>query len=294
MAVDAAGRRLLAAHSAAGTLTVVNLRTDKPVGEVNVGESSGVAVDRAEGKYFVGTTKGVAVVSSSTLKKTGFIDTGGPADAMVFDPANDRLYAGHDDGQEVWVIDASHDRVVGHISIPGAPELMAIDSRTDRLYLNIKPRNEVVAIDLKTQRIVNHWSTRPTVSPHGLVLDQSANKLFVAGHSRIVSEFTLDGKRVKKVDIGPGRVDQIAFDASLGRLYCPTEGRLAVVAVSASGTHYLGSVPIPRGTHSVAVDPKTHTVWIAYANGHHSYVQPFTPTSAAASGKQSGSVHAGD
>jgi hypothetical protein len=39
----------------------------------------------------------------------------------------------------------------------------------------------------------------------------------------------------------------------------------------------LGSVPMPKGTHSVAVDPTTHQVWIVYADDQHSYAQAFAP-----------------
>ncbi len=72
MAVDSARRRLFAAHSRAGTLTVVDLAAGKLAREVPVGRSSGVAIDPQDGKYFVGTTQGVAVVDRNTLEKTGF------------------------------------------------------------------------------------------------------------------------------------------------------------------------------------------------------------------------------
>jgi DNA-binding beta-propeller fold protein YncE len=118
MTVDSARRRLLAAHSKAGTLTVIDLAADRLEREVPVGQSSGVAIDPQDGKYFVGTTQGIAVVDRNTLRKTGFISTPGPADAMVFDPHNDRLYVGHDDDSELWVIDPRHDRITGRIAIP--------------------------------------------------------------------------------------------------------------------------------------------------------------------------------
>ncbi|MGA8382264.1 MAG: YncE family protein [Stellaceae bacterium] len=278
MTVDGARRRLLAAHSRAGTLTVVDLAADKLEREVPVGQSSGVAIDPQDGKYFVGTTQGVAVVDRNTLRKTGFISTPGPTDAMVFDPHNDRLYVGHDDDGELWVIDPQHYKIIGRIAIPGAPELMAIDPQSHRLYLNIKPKNEVVAIDLGAGKIIAQWSTSPTDSPHGLALDLADRRLFVAGQSPTVRVFSLPaGKPVEGIDIGPGHVDQIAFDTLARRLYCPSSGRLVTVGVAAGASTVLGSVAIPPSTHSVAVDPRTHRVWIAYADKDHSYVQAFAP-----------------
>jgi DNA-binding beta-propeller fold protein YncE len=282
MTVDSDRHRLLAAHSQAGTLTVIDLAADKLEREVPVGKSSGVAVDPQDGKYFVGTTEGVAVVDRNTLGKTGFIPTPGPTDAMIFDPQDDRLYVGHDDAGELWVVDPRRDSITGRIAIPGAPELMAIDPQSHRLYVNIKPSNEVVAIDLAIGKVVAQWSTLPTDSPHGLVLDPAGRRLFVAGRSPTVSVFALPaGKPVEGIDIGPGHVDQIAFDGGEGRLYCPSSGRLVTVAITPGSDTVLGSVAIPQGTHSVAVDPRTHRVWIAYADKDGSYVQAFAPVTAA-------------
>jgi DNA-binding beta-propeller fold protein YncE len=279
--VDNDRHRLLAAHSQAGTLAVIDLAAGKLEREVPVGHSSAVAIDAPDNKYFVGTTEGVAVVDRDTLGKTGFISTPGPADAMVFDQNDDRLYVGHDDDGELWVIDPRHDKITGQIAIPGAPELMAIDRQSHRLYVNIKPKNEVVAIDPGIGKIIARWSSLPTDSPHGLALDLPDRRLFVAGRSRTVSVFSLPaGKPVEGIDIGPGHVDQIAFDALARRLYCPSSGRLVTVAISAGSDTVLGSVAIPQGTHSVAVDPRTHRVWIAYADEDHSYVQAFAPAAA--------------
>ena len=281
MTVDGDRHRLLAAHSQAGTLTVIDLAADKLEREVPVGKSSGVAVDPQDGKYFVGTTQGVAVVDRNTLAKTGFIATPGPTDAMVFDE-DDRLYVGHDDGGELWVIDPRRESIIGRIAIPGAPELMAIDPRSHRLYVNIKPANEVVAIDLASNKLVAQWSTLPTDSPHGLVLDPADRRLFVAGRSATVSVFALPaGKPLAGIDIGPGHVDQIALDTNDRRLYCPSSGRLVTVAITPGSDAVLGSVAIPESTHSVAVDPGTHRVWIAYADKDRSYVQAFAPVAAA-------------
>ena len=57
-------------------------------------------------------------------------------------------------------------------------------------------------------------------------------------------------------------------------------GGWSLSAVAAGSDTVLGSVAIPQGTHSVAVDPRTHRVWIAYADKDHSYVQAFAPAAA--------------
>ena len=273
LAVDSAHHRLLAAHSQAGTLSIVDTAGNKLEKEIPVGDKpSGVAVDAQDGKYFVGTLTGVTFLDSKTLEKTGFVATSGPTDAMVY--AGGKLYVGHDDGSELWVIDVKSAKLVGHIDIPGVPEIADADGQ--RLYQNIKDKNEVVAIDLGSGKIAASWPTPATDSPHGLALDPKGGRLYISGHSAKVSVFSLpDGKALPGIDIGDGRSDQTALDSSMGRLYVPNSGKL--VAVQLSDGKVLGSVPIPQGTHSVAVDSATHLVWIAYADDKDSYVQAFKP-----------------
>ncbi len=273
LAVDSAHHRLLAAHSQAGTLSIVDTLANKLEKEIPVGDKpSGVAVDAQDGKYFVGTLTGVTFVDSKSLEKTGFVATSGPTDAMVY--AGGKLYVGHDDGSELWVIDVKSAKLAGHIDIPGVPEVADADDR--RLYQNIKDKNEVVAIDLSSGKIVASWPTPATDSPHGLALDSKDGRLYISGHSAKVTVLSLpDGRALPGIDIGDGSSDQTALDLSMGRLYVPDSGKLVVVQLSDGKV--LGAVPIPQGTHSVAVDPATHLVWIAYADDKDSYVQPFKP-----------------
>ncbi len=279
LTVDTAQHRLLAAHSQAGSLTVIDLNTNKVLAEIAAADKvSGVAVDTADGKYFAGGIQGVAVVDSKTLKKTAFINTTGPTDDMAYDPASHKLYVTHDDGTELWVVDAEKEAVTGHIDIPGVPEIMGMDSAGHRIYINIKDKNEVAVIDLQKGAVVATWPVPATDSPHGIALDLKGGRLYVAGHSAKISVLSLpDGKSMPAIDIGDGRVDQIAFDAGTGNLYVPSSGRLLVVD-TAKGT-VLGQVTIPQGTHSVAVDPDSHRAWIVYADDKASYAQAFAPAS---------------
>jgi len=274
LTVDAAQYRLLAAHSQAGTLSVVDTAAGKLEREIPVGDKpSGVAVDTQDGKYFVGTLTGVTFIDSKTLDKSAFVATPGPTDAMVY--ADGKLYVGHDDGSELWVIDVKSAKLTGSIAIPGVPEIADADGK--HLYQNIKDKNEVAVIDLGTGKVTATWATPSTDSPHGLALDAKAGRLYISGHSANVSVLSVaDGKAGALINIGDGRSDQTAFDAGNGRLYIPSSGRL--VTVQASDGKVLGEVAIPQGCHSVAVDPTTHRVWIAYADDKASYVQAFTPS----------------
>lgn len=72
-------------------------------------------------------------------------------------------------------------------------------------------------------------------------------------------------------------VDQIAYDPAKKRIYCASAtGVLSVLEETADGASSLGDVPVPKGTHTLAVDPKTHAVWISYTTETDSFLMQLT------------------
>lgn len=280
MIVDAPLHRLLAAHTAAKCLVVLDLKTKKVLASVPVGTAQGVAVDAADNKIYVGCSADqfVGVVDRKTLKKTGEIKTGGPVDAICFNPHNGMLYAGHDDGTQVWVIEGKTDKLVGAVEIPGAPEYVVYDPAGDRVYQNIKVNDTVQVIDPAKNVVESVWKTDPARSPHGLALDTKTQRLFSAGKNGKLAVLNMKtGELIASVDIGPG-ADQIAFDPGNQRVYCACAGTISVVQETAGGAKLLGNVSSPSGAHTIAVDPQSHAVWVCYTDGKESFLKEFAVT----------------
>ena len=131
-------------------------------------------------------------------------------------------------------------------------------------------------IDPATHTVTATWSTAPATGPHGLAVDEKAHRLFSAGkNGKLAAIDTRTGKVIGSANIEPG-VDQIGIDPALKRIYCACgSGAISVVGEMPDGVALLGDVPVTPGTHTLAVDPKTHAVWISYANAHDSYVQRY-------------------
>jgi hypothetical protein len=73
----------------------------------------------------------------------------------------------------------------------------------------------------------------------------------------------------------------MAYDPGLHMAYCASgQGQISVVKVDGDKLTRLADVPSAAGCHSIVLDPKTHTAWIAYAKGDQAFAQPFTPTQA--------------
>ena len=280
LAIDDKYRRLLAVHTSSNELLVFNIDTGEIERRVAVGRGHGVAVDVYDGKVFVGTEDGyISQLNRRWLVEDQRIYTNGPVDAIVFDPRNGRLYADHADGTEVWVVQGKTDKMMQFpVAIAKGPEFLDYDPVSDKIYQNITSTNSVQVIDPGSNTVVATWPLAPVTDPRGLAIDGKGKRLFSAGANGKLAVLDLTTGRVQQVVDIPPRVDQIAYDAGANKLYCASgTGVIAVVGDTGDGFGLLGEVSVPRGTHSLAVDPKTHNVWIAYGGDQNDYVIKISP-----------------
>ena len=277
MAADAAYNHIFAAHPGNSSVAVVDTATSQVTVVNTVGSVNGTAIDDIDNRVFVaGPGKKLFALDRKSLQQTGELDLPGPADSLAFDAKNDRVYVDNDDGTNVWVVDPKAMAITATVTIHGAPEVMVYNSIDDHIYQNIKPKDEIVAIDPATNAVTATWSTAPARSPHGLALDSKTQRLFSAGaNGTLVVVDIRSGKVIASVSVA-SKVDQIAFDQSLGRVYCasPT-GMLSVVQETDTGAVFVGNVASAPNTASVAVDNNTHDVWVCYTDKEHSYLQRF-------------------
>lgn len=272
---DSVNHRVLAAHSEAGTLAVLDTVTGKSR-EITTGPINGVAVSERLNRVFVaGGGNKLIALDRKTLAPVGSVDLGGPADIVTLDTKRNQVYVCHDDGIEDWVFDGKSLKLLGSVAIEEAPEFVEYDAATDKLYQNIKSTNHVQVIDPKTKKVVATWPTAPMESPHGIALDLKNRRVYSVGRNGKLACFDLKtGKLLSTTEITSG-VDQIAIDHELGRIYCPGQGKLSVVAVYGSTPMVLQTLSIPRGVHTLTVDPKTHDVWLAYADAKNAYLAQY-------------------
>lgn len=273
--IDSKRHRLLAAHEKDGTSDFIDLHKLVLITRLKVGAAVDTAMDPESNFYYLSIQEGqrVAVVDASTLKEVTSIKMAGPTDAIIYEPKNRMVYVAHDDGTDVWVIDPKAAKVVDTIAIPGVPEFMVYDESTDRIYLNIKSKDIVAVIDPSTNKVIGQWPTAPAMQPHGLALDTDNHRIFSAGgNGKLVVIDTRTGSVTGAVDIVP-KVDQIAFDASSGLVYCAGTDKMSVVRTTGGKVLLLGDVTTAATAKNVAVDPATQAVWTTYTDGKSSFAK---------------------
>jgi DNA-binding beta-propeller fold protein YncE len=278
LAVDSVNHRLLAAHEKDGTADFINLQSGTLISRIKTGPTVGIVSDPAGRTYFASVQDDhrIAIIDAASLTETGSVDMPGNTDAILFDAKDNRVYVTNDNGTHLWAIDPGSAKISATIDIPGEPECMTHDASADRIYLNIKTLNEVAAIDTKTNTIVAIWPTAPVTGPHGMVFDAAKGFIYVSGdNAKLVAIDVKSGAVAGSTEITP-HVDQIAFDASTGRIFCAGPNHLSVVQADAAHVELLGNVDSAATAKNVAVDPATHQVWTTFTDGTDSYAKSWT------------------
>jgi DNA-binding beta-propeller fold protein YncE len=277
--VDATRRRLLACHTGNGSLDVIDLDTSKLIKSVSTGAAQGVAIDDKNGRYFVSVSKPpqLVIIDVSKLEATGTVSLPGPADLCAYSSALNRVFVDRDDKPEQVAINLDG-------MFAGKPQIftgsgmedLAFNSDGTCLVQNVKDTSRV-SVDSSLTKVAASYSTLPAEKPHGLAMAGGNNVLIAGGNGKLVLLDFKAGKILASADIAP-RVDEIAYDPGTGAVYCASgTGVISVVNLAGQKLTAAGSIPSSQGAHSIAVDPKTHTVWIAFAKDDKPYVQVFTP-----------------
>lgn len=277
--IDSKRNRLLAAHENDGTADFIDLKKNTLITRLKVGGPVDTAVDNDSKFYYLSVQdpERVAVVDAQTLKEVKSIKMPGPTDAILFEPKNHMVYVTHDNGGDVWVIDPASAKVVATIVIPGVPEFIVYDEKTDRIYLAIKTKDVVAVIDPTSNTVTAQWPTAPALQPHGLALDGDNHRVFAAGgNGKMVVIDTKSGAVTGSVNIVP-KVDQIAFDATGGLVYCAGADKMSVVRTAGGKIAVVGELTTAAKAKNVAVDPATRVVWTTYTDGKSSFAKAWTP-----------------
>src|SRR6202161_3372563 len=248
--VDAARRRVYAAHGGSQRLLIVDADSGAIVGQGRVGPVHGGAVDPATGHVFTGSGDGtVSEVDPVALKVVRHVDVGGEVDAIAYDPTNARIYADEDDGTRVFVVDARTFTLRATVAIPGhKPEYLAVDPKTHEVYQNIDSDSEIAVIDPGTLTVSRTIKTPEIKHNHPLQYDAQLGQIVVAGGG-VMSAYATNGTKLGEVPIGG--VDQCDLDPGQHVLACAGGGTVTRFALQRGAAQkQLDTTPVDPGVHT--------------------------------------------
>lgn len=264
---DTAGNRLFLSR---GThVMVVDPTTDKVVGDIaNTNGVHGVAIAYGLGKGYTsnGRDTSVTVFDLATLAPTTKVHvTGANPDAILFEPVTKRIFTFNGRGQNATAIDAVGDTVVGTVALGGKPETGIADG-AGHVFVNIEDRSQLVEFDAKSLAVLHTYPIAPCESPSGLAYDAAAHRLFLGCDNKMMGIIdATNGHVIATPATGEG-TDANAYDPATGYAFSSNgEGTLTIV--HPSGMVFTSTnIPTARGARTMALDPRTHRVYLMTAS----------------------------
>jgi DNA-binding beta-propeller fold protein YncE len=245
---------------------VVDENDGKLLGEVaGINGAHGVALVDHAGRGFATSGKDGTVVmfDLKTFKALGRIPAAEDADAVIYDPASDRVFTFNGDAHSSTVIDPKAGKLVKNIPLGGKPEYGA-SAGDGKVYANLVDTGEVVEIDAKKLSVTRRWSTGSCKQPVAMAIDLKHHRLFSGCRSRVmaVSDYEA-GKVVATAPIGAG-VDGAAYDPVSGDAFASNaDGTLTVIHQDGPDTYrVVENVTTAQGARNMGLDPVTHRIFL--------------------------------
>jgi DNA-binding beta-propeller fold protein YncE len=249
---DPAGRRLYIPRRGGGAgvqtrLTIFNLDTLEPAGEIAGVGGNGTAVDPKSGHGFT-SSKPVSMFDTKTMKLIKTIDPGAAQpDGIYFDPFSQRVYVFSHPTKDATVIDAKEGTVLGKIDLGGVPEQGVGDGKGMLYVVMQDAQGSVTAVDVKSMKAVAHYPFGDKGRCNGLALDAKNHVLFAAC-------------------------------ASSGNPPAQPAQPMMVI-LSAKDGKILTSLPLAGGSDGAIFDPSTKEAFSTQGNGTLTVVKEKSPTS---------------
>jgi DNA-binding beta-propeller fold protein YncE len=269
LTVDDAARRLYVSHGS--QVEVLDVDSGEIVGKIeNTPGVHGIAAASELGRGFVsnGQSSTVTIFDLRTLKAIGEVSTGKKPDAIIYDAATSRVFAFNGGSDSSTVIEAADGKVAGTINLGGGPEFAAADGN-GYIYDNLEDQSRVLKINSRTLKVEQRWPTAPCSSPSSMAMDKSNRRLFVGCRNKLMAVMSADtGQVITTLPIGD-HVDATAFDPDTGLIFNSNgEGTITLIHEDSpdkySVVETLNTLP---GARTMALDPKTHRLFLSAAEG---------------------------
>ena len=263
---DVDGRKLYIPRTQPGAprITVFNLDTLAPIGEIPNASARGAATDTKSGHGFV-SSKPVVMFDTKTLAVIKTIDVQGGPDGILDDAFSGRIYVLSHSAPNVTVINAADGTVAGTIDLGGAPEQAATDGK-GHIYIDLEDKDAIAVVDTKTMAVTGKWDIAGKGgTPAGLALDVKNHILFAACRNPAVMVILNadDGKVITTLPI-EGGTDGAGFNVNTMEAFSSAgNGTLTVIKENSPSSFVVEQiVQTMIGAKTMTIDTKTNQVLV--------------------------------
>ena len=245
-----------ARDSVPGRVTVFDLETLKPLGEILNGGGNGAVVDAKTGHGFASSHPNISMFDTKTMKMIKTIDpnVGVPPrpapqftpDGIYFDPSDSRVYIGSHPTKDLIVIDSHDGSILGKVDLGGVPEQTVSDGKGTLYVVLQDSAGGVAVVDQKTMKTTAHYPFGDIGRCNGLALDVKNKVLFAACAAS------------RSPEQSPQPV---------------------MVILSAADGKIITTLPLAGSSDGAAFNPQTMEAFSSQGNGTLTVIKEKTPTS---------------
>jgi DNA-binding beta-propeller fold protein YncE len=278
--VDEEEGLLLSAHLQAGTLYVIDLKTNRLVKAIpGLPGIEGVAHVASLHKAYVSDwhENKVAVIDLRSFEVTKKLPTESKPDGIAYAEPFGKVYVSNERGSQglaqvpgwhsgsVSVFDVQSDSPVTVIAFDSETGVPQYDPVARRLYLNLEDKDELAVIDPGTDKVEARYLVEGCRGNHGMALDAEHRRAFLSCEGNdVLTVFDLEAHQaIGHLPMAKG-ADVVAFDPGLGQVYVACSSGFISVFKEDDPSHIkkIADVPVQRKVHSLAVDPRSHLIYV--------------------------------
>jgi len=161
LTMDSAARRLYVSHNT--HVVVVDPDSGKVLGDIpDMPGVHGVQIVTALNRGFIsnGREGTVTIFDLKSLKSLDKVKVGDNPDAILFDPATNRVFTFNGHSHDASAIDAAKGTVVGTIKLDGKPEFAVSDGKGE-IFVNLEDKSQLLALDPNKLEVKSRWPLAP-------------------------------------------------------------------------------------------------------------------------------------
>lgn len=187
----------------------------------------GIAYNAQTKQVFVSNENGgtVSVINAVTNEHVIDIPIGGAVGNSHNFARQNRIYTAGGDDNILAEIDPTTNKVINKYPLPGCtdPHGFYIDPQTSYAFITCDVNNVMLVFDLNSKKIIS--SDTVGARPDVLAYDEGLHHLYVAGESGVMSIFSVEKGRIKKLNEGfiAPHAHTVAVDQSTHFVYLPLQ-----------------------------------------------------------------------
>jgi DNA-binding beta-propeller fold protein YncE len=265
---DVDGRRLYIPRTGSNPrITVFNLDTLEPVGEIPSTSGHGAAVDPKSGHGFASCSP-IVMWDTKTLKTIKTIDVQGSPDGILFEPKYERVWVFSHRAPNATVINAVDGTVVGTVDLGGAPE-QAVSDDMGHVFVDIEDKDRIAVVDAKNMTLTSYTNLAGKCGgPGGLAIDVQHDLLFAACHNPAVMAMAslYDSRISATLPIDPGTDGATFNPATMEAFSSQGNGTLTVIKENGPTSFEVEqTLQTMTGGKTLTLDTKTNHILVIAA-----------------------------